>query len=83
MAFHIIHRDNLTTALKFNCDPRRYDRLSYLEKQRQHPQLHLSFSPELKNGLSPITDYMVLVLKISTNVLKTQADYYIQYVVQF
>ncbi|XP_022180396.1 uncharacterized protein LOC111040696 [Myzus persicae] len=82
--FHGVHKDDLNTALKFNCDYRRYTRKREgIYENSQHPMFYHSFSDLLNKTIHPISDINVLVLKIMTNTPKTQCDYYIQYVVKF
>jgi len=82
--FHGVHSDDLNTALKFNCDYRRYTRKREgIYENSQHPMFYNSFSDFLTTTIHPISDINVLVLKIMTKAPKTQCDYYIQYVVKF
>lgn len=82
--FHGVHRDDLNTALKFNCDYRRYTRKHEgIYENSQHPMFYNSFSDLINRTVHPISDINVLVLKIITKALKTQCDYYIQYIVKF
>ncbi|XP_003245025.1 uncharacterized protein LOC100568766 [Acyrthosiphon pisum] len=82
--YHGVHRDDLSTALKFNCDYRRYSRKREgIYENSQHPMFYNSFSDLLNKTIHPISDINVLVLKIMTKAPKTQCDYYIQYLVKF
>lgn len=83
--FHGIHRDDLDLALKFNCDYRRYTRKHEgLYENGKHPNFYNSFSELLNTTIHPITDIVVLVMKILTNnTPQSQCDYYIQYIVKF
>lgn len=84
VVFHGIHRDDLETALKFNCDYRRYLR-SYkgLHEDTKHPMFYHSFNDLINANKYSMSDLKVLVLKILTNEPQTQCDYYIEYVITF
>lgn len=79
-----MHRDDLETALKSNCDYRRYQRRhECLYEDGKHPKFYHSFKDLINAIKHSINDIIVLVLKILTNEPKTQCDYYIEYVVTF
>ncbi|VVC40785.1 Hypothetical protein CINCED_3A009403 [Cinara cedri] len=84
IVFHVVHRDDLETALKFNCDYRRYQRRHEgLYEDHKHPKFYHSFKDLINVNNHSMSDIRVLVLKILTNEPKTQCDYYIEYVVTF
>lgn len=83
--FHGVHRDNLDTALRFNCDYRRYVRRKRDDdySDGQHPLFYNSVSDLLNKTVHHISDLRVLVLRRLTRKPKTQCDYYVEYVVGF
>ncbi|XP_025414822.1 uncharacterized protein LOC112686650 [Sipha flava] len=84
IVFHGVHRDDIDTALKFNCDYRRYTRTRVVaHSDGQHPLFYNSVSDLLNNAGYHISDLRVLVLRILTRKPKTQCDYYIEYLVRF
>lgn len=84
VVFHGIHSDDLETALKFNCDYRRYRRTQEgLYENGQHPKFYSSFSDLINSTTLHLSDLIVLFVKILTNEPKSQCDYFIQYIVKF
>lgn len=80
--FHYVHKDDLETALKFNCDYRRYiRRRDGVFENGQHPQFYDSFQDILNQIKYSFNSVRFLVLKILTNEPVTQCDYYVEYVV--
>lgn len=84
VVFHVVHRDDLDTALKFNCDFRRYHRNhERLYENGQHPKFYHSFSDLMNSTRYHLSDLVVLLVKILTNEPQSQCDYFIQYTVKF
>ncbi|VVC25524.1 Hypothetical protein CINCED_3A023718 [Cinara cedri] len=77
----IVHTDDLSIALKYTCDYRRYNKTAYGPNLNKQPKFYNSVSSAITNNFIDLENAKVLVLyKISGNTL-TQSDYYVQYVV--
>lgn len=84
--FHYVHKDDRETALQFCCDFRRY-RYTYEgyinDMERNHPIFFSSFHEIMNYTCLPLNCINVLILKTLTQELKSQCDYYIEYLVEF
>lgn len=84
IVFHGVHHDDLDTALKFNCDYRRYrQKHEGFFEDGHHPKFYYSFTDLINTSIYRLSDLVVLVVKILTNMPQSQCDYFIQYIVKF
>lgn len=83
VVFHGVHREDLDTALKFNCDYRRYRKYGRLYEDGQHPKFYYSFSDLINTTEHRLSDLVILFVKILSNKPQSQCDYFIQYTVKF
>lgn len=80
--FHIAHESDLETALKYTCDYRRYKNENQYENDNKHPRFYHDVQSAIANrSQSKINESCVLVVNKISGIIKTQSDYYIQYVV--
>ncbi|XP_050544122.1 uncharacterized protein LOC126907100 [Daktulosphaira vitifoliae] len=81
--FHYIHHEDRDTAINFCCDFRRYNKTHEGYQDRKHPIFFSSFQDIIEFTRLPLNSISVLILKTLTNVLKSQCDYFIEYLIEF